>query len=355
MAPESFVSAAVDGTAVTVTDACPQSQWDRYVRAQTAATGYHLWGWRRVIERAFGHRCVYLAAMHRDDVVGILPLVVFRSPLFGRFAVSLPFLNYGGVVADTEAAARALLERATAIAREQGLSHVELRHQHAMFPELPSKRHKVGMQLALSDSHDALWQRLDRKVRNLVRKAEKANLTVIVGGAELISDFYGVFAANMRDLGTPVYSRRLFEAVLGEFGETARVFVVYLGTQPVAASVTVEWRKSIEVPWASSSREHRALSPNMLLYWAMLRHAIDRHCRTFDFGRSTPNEGTFHFKRQWGAEPIPFAWEYKLLEGDAVPDQSPANPKFRLAIEMWKRLPLPVTTLLGPHIVRSIP
>ncbi len=340
---------------LTVTDACAEVDWDTYVRRNPAATGYHLWGVRRIIEQAFGHECAYLAALHGDNVVGILPLVLFRSPLFGRFAVSLPFFNYGGVVADSEAAARALLERVTALARARGLSHVELRHEHVRFPELPAKRHKVGMRLALPASHDALWQGLDRKVRNLVRKAEKANLTVKLGGAELIPDFYRVFARNMRDLGTPVYTRRLFEAVLNEFSDSARVFAVFLGTEPVAASVTVQWRDSIEVPWASSLREQRALSPNMLLYWAMLKHAIDRGCQTFDFGRSTPNEGTFHFKQQWGAEPTPFAWEYKLLNGGVVPDQGPTNPKFRLAIEMWKRLPLPVTTMLGPYIVRSIP
>lgn len=342
-------------SAAVVTDHCGEQQWDEYVRARPAATGYHLWGWRRIVERAFGHEAIYLAAVDGAQVRGILPLVVFRSPIFGRFAVSLPFLNYGGVVADEEAAARALLARATAVGRERGLSHLELRHQEAMFPELPAKHHKVGMTLALPATHELLWQGLDRKVRNLVRKAEKGSLDVAIGGAELLPDFYAVFARNMRDLGTPVYTPRLFQELLREFPQAARVFTVRLGPLPIAASITFEWRDRIEVPWASASREHRALSPNMLLYAAMLRHAIDRKCQTFDFGRSTPNEGTFHFKQQWGATPSPFAWEYQMLNGQGVPDQSPANPKFRLAIEMWKRLPLPVANTLGPYIVRSIP
>ena len=128
-----------------------------------------------------------------------------------------------------------------------------------------------------------------------------------------------------------------------------------LGTEPVAASLTFRWRTVTEVPWASSLREHRALCPNMLLYWTMLKRTIAAGSTTFDFGRSTPNESTFHFKAQWGATPAPFHWEYWLASGGALPDQSPSNPKFQAAIEVWKRLPVPVTKLVGPYIVRSIP
>ena len=352
---EVSVPAAPAAGPIRVTEACPPADWDAYVQSRTASTGYHQWGWRRVIEQSFGHECIYLAAMAGSGVAGVLPLVLFRSPLFGRFAVSLPFVNYGGVVADSDAAARALLDAATQLARTRGLSHVELRHLTPRFPELPAKRHKVAMSLDLAGSRDALWQGLDRKVRNQVRKAEKSGLTARSGGLDLVPDFYAVFARNMRDLGTPVYTRRLFEQVIATFPDTARVFVVDLAGRPVAASLTVEWRDVTEVPWASALREHRALAPNMLLYWTMLQHAIDRGSRTFDFGRSTPDEGTFHFKQQWGASPTPFAWEYALVGGGTPPDHGPTNPKFRLAIELWKRLPVPVATALGPHIVRSIP
>jgi serine/alanine adding enzyme len=191
-------------------------------------------------------------------------------------------------------------------------------------------------------------------VRNQVRKAEKAGLRTEIGGLELVEPFYQVFATNMRDLGTPVYARSFFEAVLRSLPDTARVVVVSLGQTPIAAAVTIRWRDTVEVPWASSLRAHNDKAPNMLLYWTMLKAAMSEGAGRFDFGRSTPDEGTFQFKRQWGATPHPLVWEYAGLEG-APPDQSPKNPKFRLAIAIWQRLPLAVANRLGPAVVRNIP
>jgi serine/alanine adding enzyme len=215
----------------------------------------------------------------------------------------------------------------------RGLSHIELRHVAAKAAPWPAKRHKVAMWLPLENDDRAQWTRLDRKVRNQVRKAEKAGLSAEVGGVERLDAFYSVFARNMRDLGTPVYSRRFFAAILSAFPATARVFVIRLGSLPIAAAVTIQWRDTIEVPWASALRTHSDKSPNMLLYWTMLKTAIGAGASRFDFGRSTPDAG---------------------LEG-APPDQSPKNPKFRLAIALWQRLPLAVANRIGPIVVRNIP
>ena len=211
------------------------------------------------------------------------------------------------------------------------------------------------MLLPLAESVEAMWNALDRKVRNQVRKAEKSELSGVAGGIELIDEFYPVFATNMRDLGTPVYGKRFFEEVFRAFPERTRIFSVRKGSQPVAAGIGWRYRDTFEMPWASSLREFRSLSPNNLLYWEAIKHAIAASCGTFDFGRSTPNEGTFNFKQQWGAEPHPCCWEYQMVNGATMPNQSPTNPKFALAIAAWKRLPVSVATWLGPTIVRSIP
>ena len=336
-----------------VTECRDATTWDTYIRRRPASA-YHGFAWKGILERAFGHRAIYLAAMRGDAIVGVLPLVEFRSRLFGRFAVSLPFLNYGGVIADDDEAARSLAGHAVSLAREHGWRHVELRHSTQRFPAWPCRRHKVAMSRRLPADAASLMPSIDRKARNLVRKAEKAGCVVEVGGGELVTEFYRVFARNMRDLGTPVYSSRLFEEVIAGCGDQARVFVVRHRGQPIAASLVVGWRDEVEVPWASSLRTHSDKAPNMLLYSAMLHHAVENGRRVFHFGRSTPGEGTFQFKRQWGAEPTPLVWEYLALEG-APPDQGPTNPKFRAAIEVWRRLPVPIATLLGPHIVRNIP
>jgi serine/alanine adding enzyme len=339
---------------VTVEITNDAAAWNAYVGAHPDATAYHRWAWRDVFSTAFGHASLYLVAQDGARIVGALPLVEFRSHLFGTFAVSLPFVNYGGVVADDAQAAEALNARAVSLARERRWRHVELRHIRRRFTECPVKRHKVGMWLPLSGSAEALWSSLDRKVRNQVRKAEKSGCKAEDGGAELLGDFYRVFAHNMRDLGTPVYGRRFFDEVLHTFPADTRVFVVRVAGEPVAASVTVGWRDRLEVPWASSLRAHATSSPNTLLYWTMLQWAVQHGYETFDFGRSTPDEGAFHFKKQWGAQPLELAWEYLGLCGD-VPDQSPKNPKFKAAIAVWQHLPVWLTNRVGPPIVRSIP
>jgi serine/alanine adding enzyme len=341
-------------TAIVAVEASSH-EWSEYVLRCPEATGYHDWAWRDVFERALDCRPMYFVA-HRDGrIVGVLPTVLLDSWLFGRALVSLPFLNYGGVVADDEGAARALLDVALDAARAHRCRHVELRHFQQQFADLPCKRHKVTMTLPLRAA-SALWDGLDRKARNQVRKAQKSGLTYREGGAELLDAFYGVFARNMRDLGTPVHGARFFGEVLRTFPSRARIHVVSHGTISVATGLTFETRGTVEIPWASSVRDFNSLCPNHLLYWSMLEGAADRGCSTFDFGRSTPHEGTYKFKEQWGAQPVPLCWEYGLLPpGADVPNASPSNPKFRLAIALWKKLPVGVANRIGPMIVRAIP
>jgi serine/alanine adding enzyme len=353
----SRVSIAADLCPVTVSAAsqAEAAEWDRYVSSHRDASQYHQWRWRGVFERAFGHETQYLVARRGAGIAGVLPTVLFRSPLFGRFMVSLPFVNYGGVVADDDAAAEALLADAARIASAARLSHVELRHTSRQFESLPCKQHKVSMMLTLETSKERAWDSLDRKVRNQIRKAEKSGLSASAGGAELLDDFYAIFARNMRDLGTPVYARAFFDEVFAAFPDRARVIVVRQGATPVASGIVLGNGDSVEVPWASSLSEYRSLCPNHSLYWFVMQWAIEHRFRVLDFGRSTPDEGTFQFKSQWGAVPGPLCWEYQLLKDARMPDQSPKNPKYRAAIDLWKRCPLWLTNTIGPHIVRSIP
>jgi len=346
--------------------------WDAFVHSRADAFGYHEWTWRGIFERAFGHKCLYLTARlgpagtrgpagprgpegpdgPAGPVIGVLPLVEIRSLLFGRTLTSLPFVNFGGVLAESDEVARALLNEATNVAKTLRAKHVELRHIGRRFEDLPCKQHKVTMRLPLAAG---MWEKIDRKARNQVRKAEKSELTVVRGGIELLPEFYRVFARNMRDLGTPVYGRQLFEEVLAAFPDRARLIVVRLKDAPVAAGFTYRTRGMVEIPWASSIRDYNSLCPNHLLYWHAIETAVAEGVDVFDFGRSTPDEGTFKFKEQWGAEPVPLHWEYWLASGDQLPDASPKNPRFRLMIETWKRLPLWLANGAGPRIVRNIP
>ena len=346
-------SPAADRAVVSAESAA--AQWDAYLAGHPQATSDHLWGWREVFASVFGHEAIYLSARRDGEVVGVLPLVLFRSRLFGPSVISLPFLNYGGVVADDPRTAAALLEEGARVARGVRAVHLELRHRERQFEGQPVRQHKLALTRPLPATVEALWAETDRKVRNQVRKAQKSGLQTASGGAELVRDFYAVFAENMRDLGTPVYPKKLFEEVLRVFAGRARLTVVRLGTVPVAGAVTVRWRETILVPWASSLRRFRALCPNMLLYWTLLEQATADRLRIFDFGRSSPGSGPHQFKRQWGAVEAPLSWEYVLLAGNRPPDHGPSNPKFKVAIAAWKRLPLGLANRLGPWISAQLP
>jgi FemAB-related protein (PEP-CTERM system-associated) len=345
---------ATGAEVVIAEDASPE-EWDGFVERHADGTGDHLWHWRDVFADVFGQQCVYLAARAQGEIVGVLPMALFRSRLFGRFAVSLPYLNYGGVLASSPDVADALVRHAAQITRTFGGSHLELRHRARQCPSLPSRDHKVALTMALPATADALWTSVDRKARNQVRKAQKEGLTSQTGGLELVDEFYPVFAENMRDLGTPVYSRRLFAETLRRFPKHVQVAIVRHQGKTIAGAFTFTFRDTALVPWASSLRSHRHLCPNMLLYWSMMEGAIASGARRFDFGRSSRGAGTHHFKTQWGADEAPLNWEYVLLTRESAPDQGPGNSRFNLAIETWRRLPLWLSNRIGPAIVRNIP
>ncbi len=330
-------------------------QWDAFVDSQPEGKIYHQSVFQKIISDTFGHEPVFLQASEHGELLGVLPLIHMRSKIFGNFLVSIPFFNYGGVCAVTEQARKKLLDTAVNLARKRKARHLELRHVRPLFAHLPHKAHKVCMILELPDSPEALWSQFKSKLRSQIRRPEKDGIYVKAGKAELLDDFYDVFSVNMRDLGTPVYPRKLFANVMNAFPQSSWILVAYKDTQPLAAGFVLGYKETLEIPWASSLRKYNRTSANMLMYWHALKLAIEQGYRKFDFGRSSPDSGTYKFKAQWGAKPVPLHWEYWLANGGPLPDMSPQNGKFQVAIRIWQRLPLPLTRLLGPAIVKNIP
>ena len=312
--------------------------------------------WLNILHAAFGHDVYAVEATAAGATVGFLPLAFVSSLLFGRFLVSLPYLNTNGVVAASPAVRSRLIQRAAALADELGARYLELRHEEPVDdPALTARAaNKVHMRLPLPRSWEKLWKGFDPKVRNQVRKGEKGNFATRWGRFELLAGFYDVLCRNMRDLGTPVYGRRLFAEILAAFPTDAEICLVSDGPRPVAAAMLLHGKGVTEVPTASSLKEYNPTCANMLMYWQLLRRSVERGQRVFDFGRSTSDGPTFKYKKQWGAEPHPAVWQYHVREG-TVGDMRPENPRFQRAIRLWQRLPLPVTKLLGPVIVRGIP
>jgi len=280
---------------------------------------------------------------------------MLESRLFGRFLVSMPFLNYGGIDTGEQKVTNLLLEAASEEARNLGAAHVELRQSQPLPIGWSRKEHKVSMRLSLPKDFQTLMKSFSSKLRSQIRRPEKEGMQAKIGGIELLNDFYDVFARNMRDLGTPVYGKSFFRSILTTFPkETAICSVLWKG-HTVAAGFLYVFREMMEIPWASSDRRHDRFSPNMLLYSTALDYACRQNCKVFDFGRSTLDSGTYRFKQQWGAQPHQLYWYYWLADGREIPQLNPDNPKFKTAIALWQRLPLPVANMLGPHIVKYLP
>jgi serine/alanine adding enzyme len=333
-----------------------EALWDQFVLKHPQASGYQTLAWRGVISKVFGHRTFYLMAKDEGGMVrGVLPLVLTKSPMFGCFLTSMAFFNYGGILADSADSRVALLDAAAGTASSVGAAHIELRQIEPLETNWPVRSHKVSMRLSLPPDSEALLKAYPSKLRSQIRRAQKEGMDVRVGGAELLEDFYRVFARCMRDLGTPVYEKGFFQSILETFPKDVRLCVVSLKGIPLASGLLYGFRRTLEIPWAASDKRFSRLAPNMLLYSAVLEYACREGFTEFDFGRSSVDSGTYRFKQQWGAQPHQLYWYYWLAAGQGIPELNPDNPKFKAAIFIWQHLPLGVTKLIGPHIVKYLP
>lgn len=334
----------------------PAGDWDGAVRAQAGWTHFHLFGWRTVIERVIRHECIYLVARDQatQRIMGVLPLVHVRSLVFGHYLVSMPFVNYGGPLGSEEAV-RALTAEAVRIAREASVKLLELRSRSSLPVDLQVSHRKLTVLLDLPSDPALLWKSLPTKLRSQIRRPQKDGVEVRFGLAE-IDAFYEVFAHHMRDLGTPTQPRMLFETLAEVFPDDVQFAVAYHEGRPIACGCGFLWNGEFEITWASALRSHRAMSPNMLVYWALMERMTQAGARTFNFGRCTRGSGTHRFKMQWGGREEQLWW-YQASDTTGAPAATPSPDQgaFALATRVWQRLPVGLATRLGPHIVRFIP
>jgi FemAB-related protein (PEP-CTERM system-associated) len=287
-------------------------------------------------------------------VLGILPLAVIKSRIFGRSVTSLPFLDTAGVVAVDERAPQVLIERAVELAQEHGVSYLELRQLEDVGGDFRVDRHKVSLTLALKPTVEEQWSALASERRNRVRKARKSGLTVEVHDRSALKEYYHVWCRNMRDLGSPAHSVGFFERVFDVFPAHASILLVRKRQMSIGAAIAIEFKKVLAVPWVSSLRPFFTLHPNDIMYWEAMTLALKRGCRTLDFGRSTAGSGNHTYKTRWGAQARPLCWAYRSL-GDrdpSLPNQD--DPRYHLAVSLWKRLPVRLANLIGPRLRKGI-
>jgi FemAB-related protein (PEP-CTERM system-associated) len=328
--------------------------WDRFVAALPQATFFHRAGWRAVIERGFGHRAHYTLAERDGAIVGVLPLVDMRTRLFGRSLISAPFCVYGGPVAADAEALAALEAHAAALMDRMDVPVMEFRFLHA--PEGAEWAERPGLYVTfrkpIAADDAANLKAIPRKQRAMVRKGIENGLRAEVSGA--LGVLHRVYAESVRNLGTPVFSRRYFELLLAAFPDCTDVLTVFDGETPIAAVLNFYFRDEVLPYYGGGTAAARARAGNDFMYWEVMRRAASRGCRLFDFGRSKEGTGAFAFKKNWGFSPMPLAYRFRLRPGAALPERNPLNPKYARFIAGWKRLPLPVANAIGPHIVRGL-
>ncbi len=340
------------------------AEWDAYVAGHPASSAYHVFAFKRAVQETYGHDGIYLAAFDKETrrIIGVLPIFKIKSILFGKTLVSIPFCDYGGILYDDEKIGALLLTQAKSLMKETRCDCLELRQTYplpflsAIPPgQVDSIASKVRMKVRLPGSGAELFASFPDKLRSQIRKPQKEGCTVRNGGTELLDDFYKVFVYNMRDLGSPVHSKKMMLNVLRFFGESSRLFVVYLKKTPIACSLVIGFNKVLVNPWASFNKNFRSIAPNMLLYWSTLEYAAENGYEYFDFGRSTVDEGTFRFKKQWGALPEALTWYYVYPEAQHPASVAADGNKKQLFIKVWQKLPLGVTRIVGPILRKQIP
>jgi FemAB-related protein (PEP-CTERM system-associated) len=330
-------------------------RWDEFVSRHPDGSFFQLTAWKRAIERTFGYRSCYALAERGETITGILPLFFVSDWFAGRRLLSVPLGVYGGICAADQESREKLLEAAKEECISRGVDYLELRnrcskidagfHQNSLYSTFTC---------SLTVDLDVNLKRLPKDTRYMIRKAEKTGLRAEIG-PHLKHAFYGLFAQSMHRLGTPVLPRALFDNLEKEFGNGMELMAVYSGSKAISAVVSFFYRDTIFPYYAGAGPEAPKLCANNFMYWELMKRAAQTGYRRFDFGRSKKNTGSYAFKTQWNMEVQPLDYEVLLVRRKTVPNFSPVNPKFDLAIRLWRRLPLWMANAMGPHIVRWLP
>jgi FemAB-related protein (PEP-CTERM system-associated) len=336
-------------------DAATETAWDRFGEAMPAGTFFHRAGWARVIETAFGHATHFSFTERDGAITGVLPLGRVKTMLFGDTLIANPFCVYGGPLAADAESEAALIAHAESLLTRTGASALEFRHRQPQaeaegWIERPDLY--VTFRKPIEPDNERNMKAIPRKQRAMVRKGIQNGLTSVVN--QNSAALHRIYAESVRNLGTPVFSQRYFRILLQVFAGSADVVTIMDRDQPIAAVMNFYFRNEVLPYYGGGTSLARGRAGSDFLYWETMRRAADRGCQVFDFGRSKIGTGAFAFKHNWGFEPARLHYRFRLKPGETIPDHNPLNPKYRMFINAWKRLPLPIANTLGPFIVRGL-
>jgi len=328
-------------------------QWDEFVENSTSSTFFHKAGWKEVIEKSFGHKTYFLYTEDQGKITGILPLVHINSLLFGNSLSSCAFCVYGGILTDKEESYDELNKKACELAEQLGVDHLEMRNKTQLTPERPYKELYVTFRKELEDDEEKNMLAIPRKQRAVIRKGIKAGLQSEID--QDVDRLYQAYSESVRNLGTPVFSKKYFSILKQVFKEQCEVVTIVDKNGLLIASVMNFYFKDEVLPYYGGGTEYaRAVQGNDFMYWEVMRRAVAKGIKIFDYGRSKEGTGSYRFKKHWGFEPKPLFYEFYLVKSDSIPDINPLNPKYQIFIAAWKRLPLAVSQAVGPWLAKDL-
>ncbi|AFU98962.1 GNAT family N-acetyltransferase [Simiduia agarivorans] len=340
------------GTDFTIIEADLESQgWQEFSEKHTRTTSCHGPALLNAIHQAYQHDAIVLLAKEGDAILGVLPIVILDSPIFGRYGASIPYFNYGGPLTHYSDVAEALIAYCKTLLTEYQLKHILIRTCLEGLP-FSCSTDKASMILPLPSNSSALDGSLGSKVRSQVKKAGDNSFSFETGHSDLLDDFHKVLSENMRDLGSPFHGKTFFTHLLNQLGERCILAVAYLDDHPVSAGLLVASDTTLEIPWASTTRSGNRLNANMWFYHQVLTYAVEHNFAFFDFGRSSIDAGTFKFKKQWGANPVQHYWY--TISNTQQSSAAPAAKEFGLLVKCWQQLPVWLARPIGAYIIRGI-
>jgi FemAB-related protein (PEP-CTERM system-associated) len=340
---------------IRLLEASDISHWDAFVNGHPFGTPFHLLAWKRTLEDTFGYRPYYLLATGESGLHGVLPLFLVKNAIIGKALISTPFAVYGGILANSVSDVKALHQRAVELGKELRVDYVEFRNAHReQCATTPNVDRYVSFTQPLVAGENALLESLPRTVRNKVRKSLKQGFEMRYHSKDL-RNFEKLYAKSMRRLGTPCFPAKYFANLVRNFGEMVDVREVWLDGKPMAASLNFIYRDDMHIYYSAADADYNHLAPNTFMYFDQLRWGGDHGLKTFDFGRCKRNTGVFEFKRHWNTVMRELPYEVALIKRKDLPNFSPVNPKFEMAIKIWRMLPLWLTRVLGPRLIRLFP
>lgn len=328
------------------------ARWDSYVAAKADSSFFHLSAWSDVMKKAFGHDTYYYYAEQNGEITGILPLTHVKSLLFGNSLISNAFCVYGGVIASNDEAFAALTAQARQLAVQLGVDALEMRNRSQRYIDWPHKDLYVTFRKELDPDVEKNMNAIPRKQRAMVRSGIKAGLSSVVDHD--VERFYQAYSESVRNLGTPVFPKNYFKILKQAFGDNCEILTIVQEGRLIASVMNFYFKDEVLPYYGGGADAARDLKGNNFMYWEVMRRAVEKGCKIFDFGRSKIDTGSYRFKKHWGFEPEPLYYEVDLVKAKQIPEINPLNPKYRVFIAAWKRLPLSVSQIVGPWLAKDL-